>query len=197
MVAASGELQRGVPGCPPATLAKRLRRLTSAGVVERVRSADGHRYELTEAGRELYPLVEGLGVWGQRWARSTYEPDELHADVLLWDLRRFLDPSGLGIDRSVIELRIRQPGTHDQLFWLVVEPGAVDLCLTPIERPVDVVLDTQLLALTRIWMGDDSWAAAESRRELRVSGPTRLAARLPDWIGRHPVLAAVPRGPHE
>ena len=58
------DLRRGVPKMSPALLSKRLRTLTRAGVV--VRRQDGGRvvYELTEAGQELRPMVEGLGAWG-------------------------------------------------------------------------------------------------------------------------------------
>jgi hypothetical protein len=42
---------------------------------------------LTEAGLELFPLIQGPGVWVQRWARSDYRPDDLDPGLLLWDIR--------------------------------------------------------------------------------------------------------------
>lgn len=186
-----GDLQRGVPGCPPATLSKRLKELTAAGVVTRTTGGGGVVYELTEAGIELFPIVEGMGRWGQPWVRSTYEPHELDVDLLLWDLRRFLDPAGLGRDHVVVQLEIRQPGLDRRWYWIVVEPGAVDLCLVDPERPVDVVVDADLRALTEIWMGDRTFAAALRRADIVLKGPPALTRRIPDWIGRHPVLGDV------
>ena len=179
-----GDIQRGVPGCPPATLAKRLRELTAAGVVDRVDGA----YALTEAGAELYPIVEGLGRWGQRWARSAYPNDELDPDMLLWDLRRFLDPVGLGVDEAVVQLDLRLPRGRPRRYWIVVEPGSVDLCLTDPERAVDVVVDADLRTLTQVWMGD----VAFDDTDIVVQGPRPLVRRLPAWIGRHPVLGSIP-----
>ena len=80
------EIRRGVPTCSPALLSKRLKELELAGVVQRTATETGTSYGLTEAGLELYPLIEGLGVWGQRWARSEYGPEDLDPGLLLWDI---------------------------------------------------------------------------------------------------------------
>ena len=51
-------LQDALPGCAPNLLTERLRRLQEAGVLVHV----DRSYALTEAGRELAPLVAGLFV---------------------------------------------------------------------------------------------------------------------------------------
>ena len=52
-------------------LADRLRKLEGAGLVER-RQYSEHpprfEYHLTEAGRELFPVMLALQEWGDRWA---------------------------------------------------------------------------------------------------------------------------------
>jgi DNA-binding HxlR family transcriptional regulator len=58
------EIRRGVPLMSRSLLAKRLRELERAGVVER-RGLGGRstgEYFLTPAGEELRPLIEGLGA---------------------------------------------------------------------------------------------------------------------------------------
>src|SRR3954451_5223797 len=64
------ELRRGLPACPAATLSKRLKQLEAARVVERVEHDGAVTYELTAAGRELFPIVQAFGEWGQRWVRT-------------------------------------------------------------------------------------------------------------------------------
>jgi DNA-binding HxlR family transcriptional regulator len=187
-----GEIARHLPGCPPATLSKRLKELTAAGVLRRTDGGDGIRYEATEAGWELFGVLEGLGRWGQRWARSSYGPDELDPDFLLWDLRTFLDPAGLGTDRAVVEVAVRVPEGSARRYWIVVEPGEIDLCLTDPDRPVDVVVDADLRAFTMVWMGDTAFADAESAGDITVTGPRTLTRRIGGWIGHHPILGAVP-----
>ncbi len=52
-------------------LADRLRKLEAAGIIERrLYSAHPPRYEyhLTQAGRELFPVLLALREWGDRWA---------------------------------------------------------------------------------------------------------------------------------
>jgi DNA-binding HxlR family transcriptional regulator len=100
-----GEIQRGVPMISPALLTKRLRQLEAAGVIERSQSAQASNYVLTDAGWELYPIIEAMGVWGQRWARSRYTPDELDPALLMWDMRRMLQPAGLSPTRTVVAFR--------------------------------------------------------------------------------------------
>lgn len=184
-----GEIQRGVPGCPPATLSKRLKELVAGGVAVRHDGPDGVVYDLTEAGLELFPIVEGLGRWGQRWVRSAYGPDELDADLLLWDVRRFLAADGLGVDRAVVELHVRS-AARTQRYWITVDPGDVDLCLVEPQRPVDCVVEAELRALTQIWMGDIAFADALADQRVVLNGPRDVVRRFPGWFGKHPILAA-------
>jgi DNA-binding HxlR family transcriptional regulator len=52
------------------TLATRLRKLVGAGILERRRYCDHpvrYEYHLTEAGRDLYPVIVALMRWGDRY----------------------------------------------------------------------------------------------------------------------------------
>lgn len=64
-----GELAAGLPGIGTNTLATRLRQLEASGVIERqlLPLPDrGTVYELTPYGRELEPVLMGLGRWGTK-----------------------------------------------------------------------------------------------------------------------------------
>jgi DNA-binding HxlR family transcriptional regulator len=57
-------------GAPRDTLAARLRTLVTAGILERVQYAEHparFEYRLTEAGRDLYPVILTLMDWGDRY----------------------------------------------------------------------------------------------------------------------------------
>src|SRR6201999_4390321 len=86
-------------------------------------------YHLSEAGRELRPLVEAFGIWGQRRIESELSLQHLDADLLMWDMRRSLNVSPLPKQRSTIEFVFpRQPPAWRR-YWLVVDPReGVDLC---------------------------------------------------------------------
>src|SRR4051812_35314414 len=87
------ELHRGVRSMSRTLLAKRLRELEEAGVVRADEKANGHghTYSLTAAGEELRPIIEALGVWGQRWSDREIDPADLDAELLMVDIQRRID----------------------------------------------------------------------------------------------------------
>lgn len=189
------EIRRGLPTCSPALLSKRLKDLERAGVVERA-TAGGPEggpaaYRLTEAGQELLPVILGLGEWGQRWARSDYRPDELDPGLLLWDVRRNLQPGGLGERPVTIQFVFAALPPRRRFYWLVADQRDVDLCLTDPGREVDVTIDADLRALTEIWMGDARFADALADGRVTLQGPARLTRQIPAWFGQHPYFAKV------
>jgi len=61
----------GYTGASRDILADRLRKLEAAGVIERRLYSEHpprHEYHLTEAGRELFPVMLALHQWGDKWA---------------------------------------------------------------------------------------------------------------------------------
>ena len=66
------QMQRGT-GAPRDILAARLRKLVETGVLERRRYQERpprFEYHLTEAGRDLHPVVTALRQWGDRHVTS-------------------------------------------------------------------------------------------------------------------------------
>ena len=85
------DLRRGVPRMSPALLSQRLKELETVRVISRTPSVTEpgvFEYRLTEAGRELEPLVQGFGIWGQRWIDAELSLQHLDAPLLMWDIRR-------------------------------------------------------------------------------------------------------------
>ncbi|MET9479676.1 helix-turn-helix domain-containing protein [Streptomyces sp. NPDC006638] len=61
----------GYTGASRDILADRLRKLEAAGVIERRQYSEHpprYEYHLTEAGRELHPVLLSLFQWGDKWA---------------------------------------------------------------------------------------------------------------------------------
>src|SRR5215470_11550389 len=99
------ELERGLPRMSRSLLAERLRRLQRAGVLERQAASRGKRirYRLTPAGRDLQPIIDGLGEWGARWAFGEPRGNELDPIVLLWWMRRRVRFERIGRRRVLIQ----------------------------------------------------------------------------------------------
>ena len=61
----------GYTGASRDILADRLRKLEGAGIIERRPYSEHpprYEYHLTQAGRELFPVLLALREWGDRWA---------------------------------------------------------------------------------------------------------------------------------
>ena len=128
MVAGStrfNELRRGVPRMSPALLSRRLKELEQAGIVAHAASESEpgvFEYHLTEAGRELQPLVEAFGIWGQRRIEAELSLKHLDVDLLMWDMRRSLNTTPMPARRSVIQFLYPGLPAAQRRFWLVVDP---------------------------------------------------------------------------
>jgi DNA-binding HxlR family transcriptional regulator len=179
------DIRRGVPRMSQTLLAKRLRKLEDLGVVERKRGADGWQYHLTQAGEELRPIVLTLGHWGARWIGSRLQKEQLDAGFLMWDIRRFarMDEFPKG-RRTVIHFRFSDARTGERVWWLVVENGMADLCRDDPGHDLDVIVESNVRALTEIWTGDTDPNAEIAAGRLRVTGAGRGGAMLWRWLGR-------------
>jgi DNA-binding HxlR family transcriptional regulator len=181
------EIRRGVPLMSPSLLAKRLRGLEEAGLVERRgRPNGGTEYRLTEAGRELGPLILQLGDWGKRWLRRKVTRDQLDAGVLMWDIRGRVDPGAFPAGRTVVQVEFADLPAAQKRWWLVNEGNDVDLCLTNPGYEVDLYLASTLRTLTEIWMGDISLQRASADGVLEIRGPTEIRRRLRSWLQLSP-----------
>jgi DNA-binding HxlR family transcriptional regulator len=183
------ELQRGVPLLSRSLLAKRLRDLEQAGVVER----RGSEYHLTEAGEELRPIIMGLGEWGQRWARSEVSRADLDPRLLMWDMQRNIETEALPAHRIVVRFRFTDaaPG-FPRVTWLILDRDQIDVCYKDPGFEVDLVVVGRLRSLVAVWMGDTSMSAVIRGRELQVDGPRDLVRAFPSWL-RRSIFAHVER----
>lgn len=181
------DLRRGVPRMSPALLSKRLKELEAAGVVSRSPVAgepDVFEYKLTAAGRELKPVVEAVGAWGHKWIESEASLKNLDPNLLMWDMRRNVDPTPMPRRRSVIQFIFADLPEARRNFWLIVQPGhEVDLCSVDPGFDVDLYLSTDLRTMTEVWMGYTGIARAKDQGRLTITGDRQLEADLNTWMG--------------
>jgi DNA-binding HxlR family transcriptional regulator len=184
------DLRRGVPRMSPALLSKRLKDLEEAGIVQRVRSKSEpgvFEYQLTAAGRELKGVVESIGMWGQHWVEAHLSLQNLDPSLLMWDMRRNLDPTPLPDRRCVIHFVYPEQPTARRKWWLVVEPGKpVDLCSFDPGFDVDLYVTTDLRTMTAIWMGLTTVRASTGSGKLALTGDGGLARHMQTWLGLSP-----------
>ncbi|HEY8615147.1 helix-turn-helix domain-containing protein [Phenylobacterium sp.] len=184
------DLRRGMPRMSPALLSQRLKDLEAAGLVARVPAAGEpgvSEYRLTESGEATRAIVDALGAWGQKYVDAEVSLQHLDATLLMWDMRRNLDPRPLPPRRSVIQFQYPEQPSAQRSFWLVVAPDAeTDLCSTDPGFDVDLYATTDLRTMTAIWMGLDNVRAAVRGERLRLVGDPALADNMQAWLGLSP-----------
>jgi len=182
------DLRRGVPKMSPTLLSQRLKELEAAGVIERKRlpsEKDAFDYHLTQAGRELAGVVEALGCWGQKWVGTDASLRHLDPSLLMWDMRRNLNPEPLPRKRTVIQFLYADLPSSQSHWWLVVEPqGEVDLCWSDPGFEINLYVTTDLRTMTSIWMGLSS--VESERARLKLSGPRDIIQSMQAWLGLSP-----------
>lgn len=177
------EIHRGMPKISPSLLKQRLDQLEEAGVCHRapMRGGHGHEYLLTEAGKELEPIIMELAIWGQRWSREL-ENDDLDPAFLAWSMHTRLNVEAMPDKRTVLEFQFS--GTHDQCrrYWLVVEGDVVDMCFKHPGHEVDLVISADILRFVEAWRGFRDLRSELARGAIRVEGRTDYQRALPDWL---------------
>ena len=180
------ELRRGVPRMSPALLSKRLKDLENAGIVERTRVPGEQQvfeYKLTQAGRELAPVIEAVGVWGHRWIETGASLQNLDPNLLMWDIRRNIDTRPMPRHQTVVQFIFTDLAQAERNWWLIVQPGdGVDLCSADPGFDVNLYLATDLKTMTEIWMGYKTIACASSDDQLVMTGDRDLEAALSSWL---------------
>ena len=140
------DLRAGLPNIGPDVLSQRLRDLEANGIVERATlppPAASQVYGLTEWGRELEPVVLGLGRWGSR-APVPSEDAPLGPDAAMLALKTMFAPS----DGFQARYEVR---FGENVYDVKVDADRLDITRGASERPdATIATDPSTLA-TVLW----------------------------------------------
>lgn len=178
------DLRRGVPRMSPSLLSRRLKELEELGMVTRVRD----EYHPTAPALELRPIIELLGVWGQRWVRHELVEEQLDVNLLMWDIFVRFEAKGFGPERTVIAFeftdrpRLRKGNWWTDKWWLIMAEGENDLCVKDPGFDAALHVITDLRTMTRVWMGDVPAGEALESGEIELHGSRELVAGFARWL---------------
>lgn len=184
------ELARGLPKLSRGLLAKRLRALEAAELVERTVTPgeQGSEYHLTHAGKATRPIVEALMVWGASWALEQPMPDELDPILLMWWLQRRVKHEALPKERVVVQFDFYG---DPRSYWLVLEQRDVSVCFTPPDFEINVWVVADLSVFYQVWLGKLSFVEAKAAGSIEVRSLPALERAFPDWFAWSPAAEAV------
>ena len=181
------QLKKGVPLMSPTLLSERLKRLAEAGVIAITGNKGNYTYRLTSAGLELRPIVELFGAWGHRWVRSNLNQDDLDAGLLMWDMRRTVDPAVFPRHRIVVQFEYPDAPKGKRDWWLVSENSEIDLCLKNPGYDVDIMIKCSLKTMSAVWVCQQYFRDAVKKGDIKVLGDSKLTGKLQNWLRSSPL----------
>lgn len=176
------ELERGLPGISRGLLAKRLRQLEQAGIIEK-RPNIGRKstiYDLTEAGEALEDAIHTLWLWGRKWVFGEPSLEELNSPLLMWRMHKEVNTQHLPKERTVIQFDFY--GAERSSYWLVLNPEDVTLCLTDPGFGVNVLVTADLATFFKVWAQHISYQEALAANQVSVEGVPHLTHAFPKWF---------------
>ena len=178
-------ISQGVPGMSRSLLTSRLRALEDRGVVTSTpkRGRRGREYALTEAGRDLWNVIDALSSWGRRWIEL--QPEHSAPSFVLWAwIHVHLKRDALPRRRVVVEFSFPDEAPSFRRFWFLIERGDAELCYSPPGFEPDLEVTARSEPFTLWHIGRLSWRDALRTGDIRVVGPRSLARALPSWNER-------------
>lgn len=176
------DLEHGLPGISRALLAKRLRQLEKAGIVEK-HAQSGRKstvYHLTEAGEALEETVHSMWLWGKTWAFGEPSLEELNSPLLMWRMHKEINTDHLPDERVVVQFDFY--GAERSSYWLVLDDDDVTLCLTDPGFGINVMVAADLVTFFKVWAESISFDDALANGQVELDGIPRLTRAFPKWF---------------
>ncbi|MFG2575086.1 winged helix-turn-helix transcriptional regulator [Streptomyces sp. NPDC048481] len=167
------DLHADLPGVSTDVLASRLKDMERDGLATRRRlppPGAAYVYELTERGRELLPVLQALGAWGERELGERRPTDALRAHWFALPLVRGLPGEG------VVEVRLDEGDFH---LFVGAQDGPV-YGYGPAPVAPDARLDLGTDICTAVAQGELTVLDAVRSGRITVSGDGPLAKELRD-----------------
>ena len=168
------DLSHGLPGIATNLLSERLKELEEQGLVRREAAAPPVAttlYHLTDAGRDLEPVLRALGRWGARFMPEPSGDEAFRSHWLAFPVSEFLRDSEPDGPAATIEVR-----TGDQPAVIELSGGEITTHLGTAPDP-DLVLTGDGPTVLGVLSGMLKLSDAR-QLGLRTEGPTRVLRRL-------------------
>ena len=186
------DFQRGLPQISPTLLTKRLNSLceNNIAVKKRIPGQKGFEYYPTESCRELITVIEHIGSWGMRWARSMLDENDFDIELLMLYLQRSIQPDKLIGKETVIRFNFSDLDEF-KTWWIVVSGEDVDICIHDPKKEVDVYFNVDLRTMCELWMGEVTYKKALSDGRLQLLGLPALTRNVSNWL-KCSIFAGIP-----
>ena len=187
------DIRKGVPKMSPTLLSKRLKELEWHGILKRLESPMGSRksmYVLTQAGNELFDVINAIGSWGKRWIDMRHNLDSAKENLLIWDIRRNLNMEYFPINKSVLQINITDAPKKTSNWWFIFDGNErPDVGYLDPSLDVDLYIETSLSSLTKIWLGESTRSTENKAGTFQIEGSQKMIDTFESWFGSGNVVS--------
>lgn len=181
------DLLKGLPGVATNMLRDRLRGLEANGLVRREEAPPpvaATLYHLTDAGRELAPVIRSLGRFGARYMADFSGDVEFRSHWLAFPVTELMEDAEPSGARVVIEIR-----SGERPAFIELNDGEMRTTLAPSSHTPDLTLTGAAPLILGVLTGQVEPTAAR-KLGLEIDGSTTPLQRLhyvgPSVIGSDP-----------
>ena len=187
------DIRKGVPKMSPTLLSKRLKELEWHGILKRVESPMGSRksmYVLTQAGNELFDVINAIGSWGKRWIDMRHNLDSAKENLLIWDIRRNLNLEYFPTNKAVLQINITDAPKKTSNWWFIFDGNErPDVGYLDPSLDVDLYIETSLSSLTKIWLGESTRSTENKAGTFQIEGSQKMIDTFESWFGSGNVVS--------
>jgi hypothetical protein len=116
---------------------------------------------------------------------SSHSLKNLDPSLLMWDMRRNLDPKPLPPRKCTISFLYPELQAK-KAWWLIVDAGQVDLCQVDPGFNIDLYVRSSLRSMTSVWMGMSTVEQEIEARQIELIGDKDIARSMQTWLGLSP-----------
>ena len=182
-----GDFLATIPLISRTMLSQRLKELVVADVVnaDAKDKGRGHVYTLTAAGEAFRPMIEMMAQWGLKWGPGLIGPDDLDSQLLIWGIRQHIDRKDIPAQEFVMRFDFRgtpkgsrKGSRNPRHWWLLIRHDEIEVCLKDPEQNVDVMIEADLGAFTKVWTGYCRFEEALARGQVTFRGTDSAIAQM-------------------
>ena len=178
-----GDFLAAIPLISKTMLAQRLKELAAFDVVhaDAKENGRGHIYALTAAGEAFRPMIGMMGEWGLKWGQGLIGPGDLDSKLLIGGIRQHIDREDIPAQEFVLRFDFRgipKGSRNPRHWWLLIRQDEIEVCLKDPGQDLDVMIEVDLGAFTKVWTGYCRLEEPLARGLIRFHGTKSAIAQM-------------------
>jgi hypothetical protein len=121
------------------------------------------------------------GEWGLKWGQGLVGPDDLDSKLLIGGIRQHIDRKDIPAQEFVLRFDFRgipKGSRNPRHWWLLIRQDEIEVCLKDPGQNLDVTIEADLGAFTKVWTGYRRLEEALARGLITFRGTGSAIARM-------------------